>query len=194
MQKGKRIDGFLTRIQEVCDHLLAVGEASKPTELVWLALNSVLDHWQVFVQSILGKDTFPKWDIMWFDLQQEELRKTLVKSTISDNNKKGPKGEDKNLALALKGPSQGHGEKKKKDLSKVKCFRCGEFGHYNTQCPLRKKDKQEKHDQAAASTQIDKLSSRLEDDFSMFAAIPPRERWGDMALQSHSCRGLGKVH
>ena len=48
----------------------------------------------------------------------------------------------------LRVPVGGRGElrKKKKDLSKVKCFRCGELGHYNTQCPLRKKDKQEKQD------------------------------------------------
>lgn len=58
--------------------------------------------------------------------------------------------EDENVALvvkgkAKKGPSQGHnskgGEKNKKDLLKVKCFRCGVFDHYVTQCPKRKKDK-----------------------------------------------------
>ena len=47
-------------------------------------------------------------------------------------------------------------QKNKKDLSKVKCFRCGEFGHYNTQCPLRKKDKQEKQDQATTHVEIDR--------------------------------------
>ena len=35
---------------------------------------------------------------------------------------------------------------RKKDVSKIKCFRCGEFGHYATQSPLKKKDKDEKHD------------------------------------------------
>jgi len=43
--------------------------------------------------------------------------------------------EEENVALASKSPSQKQGEqkKKKKDLSKVKCFRGGEFGHYSTQ-------------------------------------------------------------
>ena len=88
------------------------------------------------------------------------------------------------MALASKGPSQGHGaqSKKKKDLSKVKCLRCGELGHYSIQCPLRKKDKEEKQDQQAASAEIDRLSSRLEEDFAMFADIPPRVRWGDLVL------------
>ena len=59
------------------------------------------------------------------------------------------KGEE-NVAPASKGPSQGQGERRKKDLSKVKCFRCGKLVLYSSQCPLKKKDKEEKHDQQAA--------------------------------------------
>ena len=40
--------------------------------------------------------------------------------------------EEENVALASKGPTDGQGDKRKtKDLSKVKCFRCGELGHYS---------------------------------------------------------------
>ena len=55
------------------------------------------------------------------------------------NGSKGVK-EEENVALASKGPIQGQGKqrKKKKDLSKVKFFRCGELSHYSTRCPLRK--------------------------------------------------------
>jgi len=62
------------------------------------------------------------------------LRRTLVKSTISGSSNKAVKGEkeEENMALASKGPSQGHREKKNKnDLSMVKCFRCDELGHYS---------------------------------------------------------------
>lgn len=53
--------------------------------------------------------------------------------------------EEKNVVVASKGLSQGKAKnKKKKDLSKFKCFRCDELGHYSTQCPLRKKDKMDK--------------------------------------------------
>ena len=66
-------------------------------------------------------------------MQQEEFRRALLKSSINSNNTNGSKGvkEEDNVALASKGPSHGQTEqrKKKKDLSKVKCFRCGEFGH-----------------------------------------------------------------
>lgn len=92
--------------------------------------------------------------------------------------------EEDNVAITSKGPSEGQGEqrKKKKDLSKVKCFRCDELDHYSTQCPLRKKDKEEKQDQQAASIKIDKLFSRLEEDFAMFADIPPGVKWGNLVL------------
>ena len=83
------------------------------------------------------------------------------------------------MALAPKGQQE---QRRRKDLSKVKCFRCGDLGHYNTQCPLRKKDKEEKQDQQVASAEIDRLSSRLEEEFAMITDIPPRVRWGDLEL------------
>ena len=45
MQKVEGIDPFLTRIQEIRDHLAAIGEAPQPIELVRLALNSVSEEW-----------------------------------------------------------------------------------------------------------------------------------------------------
>jgi len=50
------------------------------------------------------------------------------------------------------------------------------MGHYTTQCPLRKKDKDEKHDPNATSAKIE------EEDFSMIAEIPPGGRWADLEL------------
>lgn len=66
------------------------------------------------------------------------------------------------MALASKGPSQTRGTKEEKDLSKVRCFRCGEFSHYSMRCPLKKEDKLERQDQATTSAETDKLSSRFE--------------------------------
>lgn len=54
MQKGECVDPFLTKLPETQDELYDVGSAPQDSKLVRLALNSVSDEWQVFVQSILG--------------------------------------------------------------------------------------------------------------------------------------------
>jgi len=46
---------------------------------------------------------------------------------------KKEKEEDAALASARK-----QEKRKKKDLSKVKCFHCGELGHYANQCSRKK--------------------------------------------------------
>ena len=83
---------------------------------------------------------------MWANLQQEEMRRDLVKSTISGSSSSGVKieKEEENASLASKG-YQGK-QIQKREVSKVKFFRCGNMGHFASQCPLKKKDKDEKHD------------------------------------------------
>lgn len=77
------------------------------------------------------------------------MRRDLVKCKLdSSSNDNGTKPkEDENATLTSKG--QQEQRKKKKDILNIKCFRCGELGHYATQCHLKKKDKDEKHDPKA---------------------------------------------
>jgi len=78
---------------------------------VKLALNNVSEEWKVFFQSVLVRDKLPKWDSMWSNLQQEELRQAMLKSFINSSNNNGSKvvKEEENVAFTLKGPSQGNG-------------------------------------------------------------------------------------
>ena len=64
MQKGEHIDLFLTKLQEILDSLAVVGSTPQPTEMVRPTLNSVLEEWQVFVQSILGIERLLNWEGM----------------------------------------------------------------------------------------------------------------------------------
>ena len=112
---------------------------------------------------------------MWATLHQEELRRDLLKINLEDGNSssKVKKEEEDNIALASKGQQK----KKKKDLSKIMCFRCGEMGHYAIQCPLKKKDKEEKEDPQAGAAKIE-----AEKDCAMLAHIPKGEKWADLEL------------
>ena len=48
--------------------------------------------------------------------------------------------------------------------------------HYATQCPLKKKDKDEKHDLKVAPVKIE------EEEFAMTTEIRPGGRWADLEL------------
>ena len=55
---------------------------------------------------------------------------------------------------------------KKKDMSKVKCFHCHQHGHYATNCPQKKKNKQ-----AGGSAAGEALASQFELDFSLITCL-----------------------
>lgn len=123
------------------DQLDAVEAAPQGTKFVRLTLNNISEEWQVFVQSILGRNKLPDWERVWVDLQQDEMRRDLVKSAISGSSSSGVEieKEEENAALASKG--QQEQRRRKEDISKIKVFRCGEMGHFSSQCCVRKKDK-----------------------------------------------------
>ena len=62
--------------------------------------------------------------------------------------------------------SQSGAKGKKQDMSKVKCFHCHQHGHYATNCPQKKKNKQ-----AAGSSAGEALASQFELDFSLIACL-----------------------
>lgn len=110
---------------------------------------------------------------MWVALKQEELRRDLVKFKLDGSSSRGLKlkEEKENATLASKGQQEQW--RRKKHVSKTKCFKCGEFSYYATQCPLRKKDEDEKHD----------LNATLEEEeFAMTTQVPPGGRWDDLEL------------
>ena len=102
---------------------------------------------------------------------QEEIRQGTRDGSSLKNE------DEENCALAAKArkgkgkkhPSKSEAKGKKQDLSKVKCFHCHEHGHFATNCPQKKKNKQ-----AAGSIAGEALASKFEMDFSFIACLVSR--------------------
>ena len=64
--------------------------------------------------------------------------------------------------------------KKKKDISKIKCFQRGKMGHFSSHCPEKKKDNE------ASSSKEAVADDGSGDDVAMSAHEP--WRWGHMDM------------
>ena len=87
-------------------------------------------EWKPFIKGVVSRDKLLDWNRLWDDFIQEELRDYDLHPTKRAD-------EDVVLAAQMKG-------KKKKDLSKFKCFNCGEMGHFLLICMMKKKGDDEK--------------------------------------------------
>jgi hypothetical protein len=101
MGKDESMTTYLTKITQVRDELGAVGEKVEDSEMVRQALNGVVVPWAVFVQSIIARENLPKWDRLWDDFTQEEIRRGYIQGSASAT----PKEED--VALATGGKQRG---------------------------------------------------------------------------------------
>ena len=139
-------------MQETRDQLTSVGSTPDLEFLVRTALNAAFEEWETFVQSILGRATLPGWDEMWAALQHEELRRLTKAGSSGKGVRVKKEEEDATLTSAV---WQGLHKRKKKVISKVKCFDWRELGHYASQCP-EKKNKGEASDSKEAPVKAEK--------------------------------------
>jgi hypothetical protein len=174
MLEDESVTSFLGRYTQIRDELGAVGEVVNPNSLVRTTMNSFTKSWGPFVHGIVSREVMPTWERMWDDFVQEEIRLAAKASGQQQQSVSG----DEDLSLWTKGkkktgrggrqgpkfgaPPQG-GESSnnsgyKRDMSTVRCFSCGEMGHYAGQCPKKKKKKQ---DVSAMTTEEIEFSDSL---------------------------------
>ena len=120
------------------------------------------------MKCVVARENLPDWSILWDDFTQEEIRK----GSQGNGQKEG--ASEENVALSTKSK-----KKSKKDLSKVRCFACNQYGHFASQCPEKKK-KNEKDTVVVATIEEEEFTRRFEKEFSLFSPISsvgPRQQW-----------------
>ena len=87
MAKGEEIEPFLSRLQVIWDQLTGTRVKVEDDVMVRTALNAVMEDWETFVQSLLGKVNLPNWDNMWAILQQEEIHRITKRQYNTGSSK-----------------------------------------------------------------------------------------------------------
>jgi hypothetical protein len=140
MTKDDTVASYFVRISQLRDQLQAIEEVIPEKEIVNIALNGLSRSWDAFAASMNTRKEFPTLEELWTCCAQEETR---------INSKGRSQKEEDAQAYATKfkrheGKKRFGSRKKfnhKKDMSKVQCFGCHEYGHYKRDCPKLAKEK-----------------------------------------------------
>jgi hypothetical protein len=76
------------KVSQLRDQLQAIGDKVDDVELVTVTLNGFPSSWESFVQSICGREEFPKFDRLWIDCVQEEAQ-VLSKNNLQKSQDEG---------------------------------------------------------------------------------------------------------
>jgi hypothetical protein len=200
MLEDESVTSCLGRYTQIRDELVAVEEVVDPNSMVRTTLDNVTKPWSPFVCDIVAKEVMPTWERMWDDFVQEETRLVAEASGKQQQKQQQSVPGDEDLALLTKGkkmtgrggrqgpkfgapPQEGESSSsgKKRDMRIVRCFACGEMGHYTGQCPKKKKKK--KQDGSLAITEEIEFNEKFARECAfvttLYVVTPSNIRWGD---------------
>lgn len=112
---------------------------------------------------------------MWATLKQDELRRDLVNINLMEEVSVG-RNPRRRKKMQPSHPRGSRSNKTRRNMFQRSNALGGEFGHYATHCPLRKNDKDEKHDRKVAAINIE------EEEFTMTTQASQGGRWDDLEL------------
>ena len=74
MTKNDTIATYFMKVSQIKDQLVAINENIDDSELTTITLNGFPISWRPFIQGICARTRLPKFDKLWADCAQEEVR------------------------------------------------------------------------------------------------------------------------
>ena len=151
MKRGTRIQEHLRQLDELSDHLAAIGEAVSEIHLVAVLLRSVQDSYSTLVTVLLVRG-------------DDELTLVFVKQALLDEKQRREKpSESGGSEVALKSARKFSSKKQKAG----NYFNCGQSGHFAQDCFKRKQKSTKEHHRAK---RVEEQEDTDSDDNEMFVA------------------------
>ena len=148
MKKGTRIHEHLHQLDELSDHLAAIGEEVSEVHKIAVLLRSVQDDYSTLVTALLAQG-------------DDELALVFVKRALLDEEQRREKPNEPGTSdMALKSVRK-LGSKKQKSNSSA-CFNCSQLGHFARNCSKQKKFSKGQHRAKKAEEQEDTDSGDIE--------------------------------
>jgi hypothetical protein len=144
---------FTRRIKDMKDKLGDIGEKVSNTDIVTIALNEMLEDYQMFITNLAAREKDHTFEELTGILLQEEERRANLKPQNSDlalwTKKRFPKGKPRKRGRggssfqrkSFPKPNQGMSSNR----NEPKCFYCGRTGHLAKECYKKKNDDEARH-------------------------------------------------
>jgi len=135
ISKEEEITPYFMKVSEMRDQLQELGEVMSDRETTTAVLNALPEEWSNFTSSIYAKKEATPLNELWSLCKIEETR-LKAKDDVGSKEQAFTAMAKRKGKFGKFGPQR----KGKRDMSKIQCFGCQEYGHYKRDCHKFKKD------------------------------------------------------